>query len=224
MQPRLNFLPQATVIRLRPGAPRTVLPDVRCDLIWNEDGWTLIGPQSRPRFGVVSRNGLLFSLAPLVARALLDMPLREITDIVVPLQDISRPLTSRFADAAIGAKALPEASRSDPRLRVAEGLLRAGLSVQAAAIGAGLSSRQLERRFSNEFGLSPKRYSRITRFRRALVELKRGRTLAAAAFEAGYADQSHFTRDCQVHSGTTPTALRKHVANVQDLLRGDLVD
>ena len=213
----------ASVIRLRSGAPRTVLPDVRCDLIWNKEGWTLSGPQSKPRFGVVSRNGFLFSLAPLAARALLQMPLSEVADRIVPLQDFARSLASRLTEAATGARGLPEANSSDPCLCVAEGLLHAGASVQITASAAGLSCRQLERRFSRELGISPKTYSRIARFRRALLELKRGHPLAATAAEAGYADQSHFTRDCHAHAATTPAALRAYVANVQDLLRGDLV-
>jgi AraC-like DNA-binding protein len=72
----------------------------------------------------------------------------------------------------------------------------------------GTSERTLGRRFGAAVGLSPKESSRIARFlmvaRRLDREPQTG--LARLAFGAGYADQSHFTRDFADLAGITPAA------------------
>jgi len=207
-------LKPATIIRLQPGPPRTVFPDVRCDLIWNGERWTLTGPQSRPRFGVVSQTGVLISLEPLAARQWLGAPLGELVDVAIPLREI-RPASGRRPSA------LHPASPRDRRLEEAERWLRAGRSVREAAEAVQLSPRQLERWFAAELGLNPKAFARIVRFRRACNGLRRGASLAAAAADAGYVDQSHLARDCRKLGDITPAQLRSRVADVQDAVRGE---
>lgn len=86
-------------------------------------------------------------------------------------------------------------------------LLAAGgeeATVAQAARALGLSERQLERRFLQRVGVSPKRYATLARFERA-VELARGATsLTHAALDAGYYDQSHFIRDFTRFAGGPP--------------------
>lgn len=75
--------------------------------------------------------------------------------------------------------------------------------------GAGLSERQLERRFASSIGVSPKLFARIARFRTAVrrAENHVGRIdWAALAAECGYADQSHLAREFREFSGLSPTA------------------
>jgi AraC-like DNA-binding protein len=63
-------------------------------------------------------------------------------------------------------------------------------------------------------------FTRIVRFRRAVVAARGGAALAAAAAEAGYADQSHFTREVRSLTGRSPLALlpdTADVASVQDI-------
>jgi AraC-like DNA-binding protein len=163
----------------------------------------------------------LFSLEPSAARQLLGTPLHELVDVIAPVEDISRLLASRLVEAMTGAAPLVPAPRPDRRLAAAERMLRAGATVARAAAAADLSPRQLERCFTEELGLRPKTFGRIVRFRRACDGLRRGASLADAAAEAGYADQSHFARDCQNLGAITPAALRSYVANVQDLVQGD---
>ena len=59
-------------------------------------------------------------------------------------------------------------------------------------------------------------FGRVLRFRAflSLVE-EHGYSLAAAAAEAGYADQSHLTRECNDLAGLSPAELLKG-RNVQD--------
>jgi len=82
--------------------------------------------------------------------------------------------------------------------------------VDAAADAAGLSSRQLGRVFSEQVGLSPKAAARLLRFERAMHLIRASdASLADIAFDAGYADQPHLTRDFQALAGASPRAYRQ---------------
>jgi AraC-like DNA-binding protein len=48
----------------------------------------------------------------------------------------------------------------------------------------------------------------VSRFRIALALVRAGAPLAAAAAEAGYADQAHMTREMAALAGRPPGALR----------------
>jgi methylphosphotriester-DNA--protein-cysteine methyltransferase len=70
-----------------------------------------------------------------------------------------------------------------------------------------VSRRDIERRFARDVGITPKFYSRITRFQRALQAIQGGDVrLIDAALSAGYYDQPHFTRDFTGLSGLPPSA------------------
>jgi len=79
--------------------------------------------------------------------------------------------------------------------------------VAAIARVIGLSERQLERRFVECVGLTPKRFATLRRFERAVRLAKSTPTLAGAAVEAGYYDQSHFIRDVRKWTGASPKQL-----------------
>lgn len=71
----------------------------------------------------------------------------------------------------------------------------------------GLSLRQIERRFAQQFGLTPKAYQRLARHALLLAHL--GQTaeagdLAALASKLGYADQAHLSRDLKHFTGMQP--------------------
>lgn len=70
-----------------------------------------------------------------------------------------------------------------------------------------LSVRQFERHFKELSGFSPKLYSRITRFGKAMNQYGfRRKTLTDIAYECGYYDQSHFIHDFKEFSGYHPGA------------------
>ena len=71
----------------------------------------------------------------------------------------------------------------------------------------GVSGRGLRRRVTAAVGYGPKRLGRVLRLRRALAAARSGDELAQAAFDAGYADQAHFTGDCRELAGVPPSAL-----------------
>lgn len=69
---------------------------------------------------------------------------------------------------------------------------------------AGYDRWQLSRDFRVLLGTSPYRYLQCRRLERATQLLRSGLGLAAAAHEAGFADQSHFGRVFRRTFGTTP--------------------
>jgi AraC-like DNA-binding protein len=71
---------------------------------------------------------------------------------------------------------------------------------------AGYDRWQLSRDFRTLLGTSPYRYLQCRRLERASQLLRRGLGIAAAAHEAGFADQSHFGRVFKRTFGTTPLA------------------
>lgn len=70
-----------------------------------------------------------------------------------------------------------------------------------------LSERQLERRFRIGTGLTPKLFTRIVRFRRAVQVLQHQRNipLERLAVDLGFYDQAHFIHDFKTFSRLTPT-------------------
>ena len=69
-----------------------------------------------------------------------------------------------------------------------------------------VSPRTLRRRCQDAFGYGPKTLERILRFQRFLHLARRAQQpkLAALAFEAGYSDQAHLTREVRSLSGFSP--------------------
>src|SRR2546426_4351702 len=73
----------------------------------------------------------------------------------------------------------------------------------------GLSRYQVLRRFERAYGLPPHAWLLRRRAERARVLIRDGCTLAAAALETGFADQSHMTRVFARQFGFTPGAWRR---------------
>jgi len=67
------------------------------------------------------------------------------------------------------------------------------------------TSRQINRYFSEWFGLSLKEYCNILRFRASLHHIKEGKFFP----EQNYSDQSHFIREVKKFTGVTPKELFK---------------
>lgn len=74
----------------------------------------------------------------------------------------------------------------------------------------GRSPRWLERVFLQTVGVTPKFFSQLTRARHAagILDSSPAASLAEAAHDAGYADQSHMTREFVRIFGTTPARRR----------------
>jgi AraC-like DNA-binding protein len=91
-------------------------------------------------------------------------------------------------------------------------------TVREVAKSTGWSERRFSQVFREEVGFSPKVWTRIQRFQRAVSQLHAGMDLpwAELAMECGYYDQSHFANEFRAFSGidaTTYCALRTQWAN-----------
>jgi AraC-like DNA-binding protein len=190
---------------------------------------------------IVSHGGsarcLQVDLAPLAARRLLGVPMSELANRSISLEDVLGPaageLVRRVADApgwperfalverAFAAR-IAEAPGADPGVAWSFGVLAGsgGLApIGGLATELGWSHRRLIARFRDALGLPPKLVARIIRFERLgrLVATDAAIDWARAAVDCGYYDQAHLARDVRDLAGVTPTELRLlGVNSVQD--------
>jgi len=74
---------------------------------------------------------------------------------------------------------------------------------------AALSQRQIERQFKQWLGMTPKYYQRIARIKKAINHMKENpdTDLADVAFQFGFSDQAHMTREFRTIACITPGQL-----------------
>jgi AraC-like DNA-binding protein len=203
-----------------------LLPDGCMDLVWtaamgivvcgpDTHGWSFDMPIGREMAGVRFRPG--------AAAAVFGVPANELVDRRVPLADLlggrtARVLTERLGEAADGdgrMAALEDLVRAhrddvDPTVELASLLAHdPGTSVDALGDHAGVSARQLRRRFDRAVGYGPAFYGRIARLQRFAAGAVRRPDLGLAelAAAAGYADQPHLAKDARAIAGRTPREL-----------------
>ncbi len=109
-------------------------------------------------------------------------------------------LTSRLRRSRTGHLAVPIALRL-------LGPSGTGALVRDVAREVGMCQRRFRQVFAAQVGLTPKLFSRILRFQRALALADQMRRFdwAQLALTCGYFDQSHFINDFQEFSGLSPT-------------------
>ena len=82
------------------------------------------------------------------------------------------------------------------------------VSMNGLATVAGVSGRQMERRFLRDVGIGPKLLCRILRFQQVFRALRQDElSWADVATDCGYYDQAHLIRDFQQFAGQTPASL-----------------
>ena len=84
---------------------------------------------------------------------------------------------------------------------------RGRLRIDDLATETGWSRQHLWSRFRSQIGLSPKRAAELVRFDHAAHLLAAGHSPVTAAFEAGYADQSHLHRHAKAFAHISPAAV-----------------
>ena len=184
------------------------------------------------------QRGLQLALTPAGARALLGVPASALSRELLELEEAAPALADlpeRLAESATPTArlrvveqalllALARHGEEEPRAEVGHALARLtrGARVAEVAADVGYSRRRLSTLVRDECGVTPKEFQRIARFQRSRSVLARnaaaGRPdLAGVAGVAGYADQSHLTREWVAMAGCTPTTwLREEFPFLQD--------
>lgn len=199
-------------------APRTVV-----------SGAILAGPRTRPyEKCLADSDGAVGAvLKPGALRALFRVDASRLRDRHASLSDVDhrideptrrgifagevdpRERLDRFEEWLLGA--VRRASGSRLETIAALGALEKGdVDVGDAARIAECSPRVFIERTRAVVGMTPVEYRRVVRFRAAVRGLSSSplRALVDVALEAGYADQSHFTREFSSFAAMTPGAYR----------------
>jgi AraC-like DNA-binding protein len=207
----------------------------------------LSGLQARPALIAHTghQEGVAIELTPLGSRALFGFPSRALWNTSLECSDVAGVAgqelwdrlqapgdwTERFAacDQVLSRLADPDAVVV-PELRHAwRTLVRSGGSASITALAAdiGWSRQHFARRFSDEFGLSPKLGARVVRFERARRMLQSTPpfvTIAQVAAACGYYDQAHLDRDFAQLAGCSPSTwlAEEQLPSVQDDIKNAL--
>ena len=152
-------------------------------------------------------------------------PLHELTNRVVELGSLDSTLERHLVEALRRAPLLPERvaeiqsclSRKIQGFKEGNGFLNltanairsnGRIRVEQLAAAAGVSGRQLERRFLTDVGIGPKMFCRILRFQHVFRALANNPgSWAELALDCGYYDQAHLIRDFQEFAHQTPASL-----------------
>lgn len=155
----------------------------------------------------------------------LRQPLHELTNQVVPLGQLSGALENELLARTVGesfplrkiaaleqwfSRRINDCKYDSWLLPLTAGIVRLGgqVSVDQLAAAAGVSGRQLERRFLQDVGLGPKQLCRILRFQQVFhVVAQDNSGWSAVAVDCGYYDQAHLIRDFREFAWQTPAAL-----------------
>jgi AraC-like DNA-binding protein len=178
-----------------------------------------------------SQGGVQVDLTPVGAHLLLGIPMDELAQRVVTLEEVfgrggtllreavavAPDWAQRFAVVDEFLLTLLDRARSPvPSVTRALGRLHeSGGTVPVGVIAAeiGCSQRHLISRFREQVGVTPKLLARILRFERvvALVDARTEMGWAEIAQACGYYDQSHMIRDFNQFAGSPPSefALRR---------------
>jgi AraC-like DNA-binding protein len=205
------------------GPPVRVLPDGCIDVVWTEGRGTQIVGTNTTAFLSAPPPGAHVAgarLRPGAAPVLLGLEPQLVCDERAPIEQVLGDREARLACeleqsadpvATLVAWLQRRAERADrPDRLVAATVIRLDDSasrVDAVADELGISERALRRRVTSAVGYGPKRLARVLRLWRALGAARAGEDLARVAYDAGYADQAHFSSDCRQLAGVAPTAL-----------------
>jgi AraC-like DNA-binding protein len=101
-------------------------------------------------------------------------------------------------------------------------IARGNLSPSDAARELGITSRTLERMFAGSFLPSPNFWCGLVRVRQAAKSLATDAELVDIAFQHGYSDQPHMTREFKRWFGVTPSKLKNDQLFLQSILQSGL--
>jgi AraC-like DNA-binding protein len=172
--------------------------------------------------------------------ALAAMPLSELTNRVVPLDDVfgreARTLGEKLGETrdaatrfdlldALFTRRFNDAATPDMAVFVAARRLAAPdpPSVESLARANDCSRRLFIARFRQAIGVTPGAFARLARFERFSAAIARAPSaeLAGLAADAGYYDQPHLNRDVRAFAAMTPGELRARLVPNGGGIRAD---
>lgn len=222
-----------------------VVPDGCVDVIWISGGLAVAGPDKVAAFPELAAGetvvGARFRVGS--ASTWLNTPLDGIAGKTVPLDAFwgraARTLQAQMAEATDAAariailraaleSRLPTVKPPSADIAACVSLLQndrfsSGEPIRALVQETGTSERTLRRRCREHFGYGAKTLDRILRLQRFLVacRVRPQTTLATLAFDAGYADQAHLSREAKELTSLTAGDIQKQLAYVMRDLRKD---
>lgn len=221
------------------GKPLRIVPDGCIDLFFEYDDKKMQGFScgTRREYSVQKWEGLreVFGVRfmPGVHPELIDITMRELLDVKIPVQEIvkgDKAWLDRLAEERdfyqririfIENYTKAEKSREKPygkkeivqfikqRVYESDGKVR----VSQMSMETGYSERYINKVFIEQMGFSPKTFCKIIQFQRALEFMNYGAPdkMTDAAVFLGYYDQSQFIRDFTKYAGMTPRKYQKMV-------------
>ena len=218
---------------LRQDSPPAHFPAISTSYIkFSRTSAVVSGQATRPtaaNASFSSGTGLGVKLRPGAFPSLFGIPAHEVTDRVIPLEDILgnsasglieqiSTATTASAQLQLFEKALMRfvQSRYNSKDLIGQEVVTvlrklSIMQVSKLAQTLGYSSRHFQRKLNEFIGFSPRLYRRISRFERTLeliqISSKHGKTnWSAIALACNYTDQSHFIREFRQFAGQTPAA------------------
>lgn len=199
------------------------LPDGRIDLFFIKSSSApfriyLLGIGTQPDQAIITPKSLIFAISfkPLAIEYIFRQSIADILNLgrILP-NDFWSFDAKYFADFDTFCKKASQEIQSllpkeiDSRKQKLFELIHSSkgeMSVKELSEKVFWSSRQINRYFNQQLGLSLKMYCNILRFRASLEHIAKGKFFP----ELDFADQNHFIRQVKKFSGVVPTELFKH--------------
>ncbi len=200
-----------------------VMPDGRIDLfLWQSPARPfeviLIGLETFPETRSIAPHARAFviSFKPLAVEYILHTAIADILNSAKNLaddflnfnKDDLTDFDAFYAKASQTITALLPAAVDERKQKLFDLIYTSSGELSVAALSRSVfwSSRQINRYFNQQFGLSLKAYCTILRFRASLTHIAEGKLFPELAF----ADQTHFIKEIKKFSGVVPKELYKN--------------
>jgi AraC-like DNA-binding protein len=200
-----------------------IVPDGRIDLFFSKSSTepfhiTLIGLETQPTQAFIAPDLLTFAVSfkPLATEYVLKRSIADLLDntLILPndfwgfsindLTDFEH--FCRKATTTIQAHLKHHIDERKTKLFKLIYESKGGMLVKELSENVYWTSRQINRYFTHQYGLSLKAYCNILRFRASFKQIKEGKLFP----EQSFADQSHFIREIKKLSGVPPKELLRN--------------
>jgi AraC-like DNA-binding protein len=205
------------------GKEVVILPDGRIDLFFWKVATQpfqviLIGLETAPEQRTIPAQTLAFviSFKPLAVEYILQTSIADLIDSAKELPqdfwdfcvDDLQDFDAFYVKISAQVRKLLPVSMDERKSRLFELIFesKGEMSVKALSEKVFWNSRQINRYFNQQFGLSLKAYCNILRFRASLEHIAHGKLFP----ELNFSDQTHFIREIKRLSGVVPKELSKN--------------